>query len=149
MLCRIIQSWSQGSSAAWARKQSHNKTPVPLEPPSTLELSPEVNIQKEKPICWAEWERIPLLFLLRENTSPQQGGSIDVDKEAKSHSLCVLRSFSAVCPGAKLSPTSLLFPVQVLSWASGYLQAASANELLAGKQLFLDPLQEMQETRPT
>ncbi|XP_036008314.1 uncharacterized protein LOC118567373 isoform X2 [Mus musculus] len=27
---------------------------------------------------------------------------------------------------------SVLFPVQVLSWASGYLQAASANELLAG-----------------
>ncbi|XP_036008315.1 uncharacterized protein LOC118567373 isoform X3 [Mus musculus] len=28
---------------------------------------------------------------------------------------------------------SVLFPVQVLSWASGYLQAASANELLAGQ----------------
>lgn len=44
---------------------------------------------------------------------------------------------------------SVLLPVQVLSWTSGHLQAASANELLAGKQLFLDPLQEMPETGPT
>lgn len=77
-----------------------------MEPPSTSDLSPKVNIQKGKPICWAGWERIPLLFLLRVNASPQQEGSRDISLTkmlSKSYSLCVLRSFSAVCPGAKLS----------------------------------------------
>lgn len=150
-------SWSQGSSAAVLQPVQASKPTVrclwPWNPLHFGALS-----QSEGPKGEAH-----LLGRVGEDSSPFPPESecrLPTGRQRRHLSYKdALRVSQPVCPQVLLcslpwspvlsSDCSVLFPAQVLSWASGYLQAASANELLAGKQLFLDPLQDMQETGPT